>query len=372
VLLIGAGLMIRSFVRLRHVNLGLDPRNVLTMRTTLTFNRYPRARQIAFFRQVVERIGALPGVTSVGTIDNLPLGGSDVHRFGIEGRSAWDPGDEPLGEFSVVSPPYFRAIGIPLSKGHYFTRDDAEGAPRVAIINDAVASRYWPNEDPIGKHITIDFERETREIVGVVGNVRHMGLDQREPLQVYVPHSQVGGAAMFLIVRSTVDPLSLAPSVRAAVEAVDRDQPVYDVQTMEQRLSDSVSPRRFNMFLLGIFAAIAVVLAGGGTYGVMSYFVTQQTHDIGVRMALGADQFKILTLVVGKALVFLFPALAIGVAIAVAFSRVMSGLLFGVSTLDVTSILAASILLMTVGLMACYIPARRASAVDPIVALRCE
>jgi putative ABC transport system permease protein len=372
VLLIGASLMIRSFFRLQEVNIGLDPLNVLTMDTTLTVDRYPPPRQIAFYRDVVERIGALPGVRSVGAVDNLPLGGSDVHSFGIVGRSAWDPGDEPSGEFSVVTPQYFNAIGIPLTKGRYFTEGDGDESPRVAIINDAVASRYWPQEDPLGKKITIDFEREPREIVGVVGNVRHLGLDQQEPLQVYIPHSQRGGAAMYLVVRSTSDPLNLVPSVRAAVEAVDNDQPVYDIQTIEQRLSDSVSPRRFNMLLLGMFAAIALLLAGGGTYGVMSYFVTQQTRDIGIRMAMGADRVKILTLVVGSGFVILFFALAIGVAVALAFSRVISGLLFGISTLDLTSILGASLLLTTVGLLACYIPARRASRVDPMVALRYE
>ncbi|MGP0018134.1 MAG: ABC transporter permease [Candidatus Sulfotelmatobacter sp.] len=372
VLLIGASLMIRSFFRLQEVNIGLDPLNVLTMNTTLTVDRYPVPRQIAFFRQVVQRIGALPGVTSVGAVDNLPLGGSDVHSFGIGGRSAWDPGDEPSGEFSVVMPQYFKAIGIPLTKGRYFTEGDGDETPRVAIINDAVASRYWPQEDPLGKKITIDFEREPREIVGVVGNVRHLGIDQQEPLQVYIPHSQRGGAAMYLVVRTTSDPLNLVPSVRAAVEAVDNDQPVYDIQTMEQRLSDSVSPRRFNMLLLGIFAAIALLLAGGGTYGVMSYYVAQQTHDIGIRMAMGADQGKVLTLVVGKGLVILFSALTVGLAVAFAFSRVMSGLLFGISSLDLTSILGAALLLTTVGLLACYIPARRASRVDPMVALRHE
>ena len=372
VLLIGAGLMIRSFFRLREVNIGLDPLNVLTMNTTLTVDRYPVPRQIAFFRQVVQRIGALPGVTSVGAVDNLPLGGSDVHSFGIVGRSAFDPGDEPSGELGVVTPQYFNAIGIPLTKGRYFAEGDGEKSPRVAIINQALAIRYWPKEDPLGKKITVDFEREPREIVGVVGNVRLLGLDQQEPLQVYTPHSQVGSAAMFLVVRTSSDALNLAPSVRDVVEAVDNDQPVYDIQTMEQRLSDSISPRSFNMLLLGIFAAIALVLAGGGIYGVMSYYVTQQTHEIGIRMAMGADQAKVLTLVVGKGLVILFCGLAIGVAVAFAFSRVMSGLLFGVSTFDITSILGASVLLTTAGLLACYIPARRASKVDPIVALRHE
>ncbi len=372
VLLIGASLMIRSFFRLQEVNIGLDPLNVLTMNTTLTVDRYPAPRQIAFYRDVVQRIRALPGVRSVGAADNLPLGGSDVHSFGIVGRSAWGPGDEPSGEFGVVTPQYFNAIGIPLTKGRYFTEGDGDEAPRVAIINDAVASHYWPQEDPLGKKITIDFEREPREIVGVVRNVRHLGIDQQEPLQVYIPQPQIGGAAMYLVVRTTSDPLNLVPSVRAAVEAVDHDQPVYDIQTMEQRLSDSVSPRRFNMLLLGIFAAIALVLAGGGTYGVMSYFVTQQTHDIGVRMAMGADHVNILTHVVGKGLGILFSALAIGMAVAFAFSRVMSGLLFGIRALDLPSIVGASVLLTIVGLLACYIPARRAIRVDPVVALRHE
>lgn len=372
VLLIGASLMIRSFFRLREVNIGLDPRNVLTMQTSLTYARYPLPRQIAFFRQVVQQISALPGVRSVGAVDNLPLGGTSAHGFSIEGSSAWDPGDEPSGELSVVTPRYFNAMAIPLTKGRYFTEGDGDQAPKVAIINEAVASRYWTQEDPLGRHITIDFEREAREIVGVVGNVRQLGIDQHEPLQVYIPHSQIGGAAMCLTVRTTSDPLNVAPSVRAAVEAVDNDQPVYDIQTMEQRLSDSVSPRRFNMLLLGIFATIALVLAGGGTYGVMSYYVTQQTHDIGIRMALGADRIEVLALVVGKGLVILFFALGIGMAMVLALSRVMSGLVFGISTLDTASVLGASFLLITVGLLACYIPARRASRVDPIVALRYE
>jgi putative ABC transport system permease protein len=372
VLLIGSGLMIRSFFRLREVNIGLDPLNVLTVNTTLTVDRYPVPRQVAFFRQVVQQIGAIPGVRSVAAVDNLPLGGTDTHTFGIVGHSGWEPGDEPSGEFSVVTPRYFNAMGIPLIEGRYFTDGDGDAAPKIAIINEAFARRYWPQEDARGKQITVDFEREVREIVGVVGNVKHMGLDKREPLQVYTPHSQIGGAAMYLVVRTPSDPLNLATSVRAAVEAVDNDQPVYDIQTMEQRLSDSVSPRRFNMSLMGIFAAIALILAGGGTYGVMSYYVTQQTHDIGVRMAMGADQVRVLTLVVGKGLVILFSALGIGIAVVLASSRVMSGLLFGISSLDLASIVGASVLLITVGLLACYIPARRAARVDPMVALRCE
>jgi predicted permease len=372
VLLISAGLMIRSFFRLREMNLGLDPLNVLTVRTTLTVDRYPVPRQIAFFQHVVQRIGALPGVESAAAVDNLPLGGVDAQSFSIEGRSAWDPGREPSGEFSVVTPRYFKTMGVPLNRGRDFTESDGEGNRRVAIINEALAGRYWPQENPVGKHITIDFEKEPREIVGVAGNVRHMGLDQREPLQVYIPHSQSGGAAMCLVVRTAADSLKLAPSVRAAVQAIDSDQPVYDIQTMEQRLLDSVSPRRSNMFLLGIFAVIALVLAGGGTYGVMSYYVAQQSHDIGVRMALGADQINVLRLIVGKGVVILLSAVAVGVAVALAFSRVMSGLLFGISSVDPATIVAASIVLTGMGLLACYIPARRAARVDPIVALRCE
>src|ERR1039458_3114957 len=372
VLLIGAGLMITSFFRLREVNLGLDSRDVLTMQTTLTFNKYPVPRQIAFFRQVVQQIGALPGVRSVAAIDNLPLGGTDTHTFGIVGHSGWEAGDEPSGEFSVVTPRYFNAIGIPLIEGRNFTDGDGDAAPKIAIINEAFASRYWPQEDPLGKHITVDFEREVREIVGVVGNVKHLGLDKREPLQVYIPHSQIGGAAMYLVIRANSNALNLAPSARLAVDAVDSDQPVYDIQTMEQRLAASTSPRRFNMFLLGIFAAIALVLAAGGTYGVMSYYVTQQTHDIGIHMAMGANQSRVLSLVMGKGLVILLSALTIGVTVALAVSHVMSGLLFGISSLDPTSIFGASALLTMVGLLACYIPARRASRVDPMVALRYE
>lgn len=372
VLLIAAGLMITSFFRLREVNLGLDPANVLTVRTTLTFDKYPVPRQIAFFQQAVQQIGTLPGVVSVAAVDNLPLRETDTHTFGITGHSGWEPGNEPSGEFSVVTPQYFNAMGVPLIEGRYFTDADSGASPKIAVINEAFASRYWPQENPVGKRITIDFEREDREIVGVVGNVKHLGLDKGEPLQVYMPHSQIGGAAMYLVIRTTSNPLNLAPSIRSAVEAVDSDQPVYEIQTMEQRLSDSVSPRRFNMLLLGIFAAIALVLAAGGTYGVMSYYVTQQTHDIGVRMAMGADQVNVLTLVMGKGLVIVFSALTIGVAVASAFSRLMSGLLFGISTLDLTCVFGASLLLTMVGLLACYIPARRACRVDPMIALRYE
>ena len=286
--------------------------------------------------------------------------------------ASWDPGDELSGEFSVVTPQYFHAIGIPLTKGRYFTDGDGGETPRVAIINDAVASRYWPQEDPLGKHITIDFEREPREIVGVVGNVRHLGLDQQEPLQVYIPQPQIGGAAMYLVVRTTSEPLNLAPSVRAAVEAVDNDQPVYDIQTMEQRLSDSVSPRRFNMLLLAIFAAIALVLAGGGPMVSCLIMLLNRLMISAFAWQWVLTGSKVLTFVVGKGLVILLCALAIGVAAAFVFSRVMSGLLFGISSVDLTSILGASFLLTTVGLLACYIPARRASRVDPMVALRYE
>jgi putative ABC transport system permease protein len=372
VLLIAAGLMITSFFRLREVNLGLDPANVLTVRTTLTFDKYPVVRQIAFFRQVVQQIGALPGVMSAAAVDNLPLRGTDTHTFGITGTQVQEPGNEPSGEFSVVTPQYFNAMGIPLIEGRYFIDTDSDASPKIAIINEAFATRYWPQENPVGKHITVDFEREDREVVGVVGNVRHLGLDKGEPLQVYMPHSQIGGAAMYLVIRTTSNPLNLAPSIRSAVEGVDSEQPVYDIQKMEQRLSDSTSPRRFNMFLLGIFATIALVLATGGTYGVMSYYVTQQTHDIGIHMAMGANQVRVLSFVMGKGLVILLPAITIGVAVAFALSRVMSGLLFGISSLDPTSTFGASALLTMVGLLACYIPARRASRVDPMVALRCE
>jgi len=290
----------------------------------------------------------------------------------IEGWQDDGSGNNPDADYRVISSDYFRAMGIPLRKGRAFTEDDTAEAPPVGIINESMAHRYWPDEDPIGKRLKIDSEDPWMEIVGVVGDVKHLGLDSKSRSELYVPYFRDPWPFMTIVVRSGPGSAGLAAAMRNEVWAVDKDLPVPDIRPMEQLLAASVARRRFNMLLLGIFGAIALVLAAVGIYGVMSYSVTQRTREIGIRMALGATRYDVLKLVVGQGMTLALIGVSLGLAAAFALTRVLSSLLFAVGTTDPTTFVVISALLSVVALAACLLPARRAMTIDPMAALRYE
>jgi putative ABC transport system permease protein len=375
VLLVSSGLMIKSFVQLLWVDPGFDPKNVVTVNVGLSPARYTEPhKRAAFFEQLLGRVESLPGVESAGAVYPLPMSGAEEGMgFSIEGQPPPQPGERRSCNPRWVTSGYFKAMGIALASGRYFTEQDAAESPRVAIINEAAAERYFPGEDPLGKRVRIGFRGETpREIVGVVKDVKHAALDEAAMMELYVPHAQWPSSFLTLVVRSSSDAASLPAAIRGEVLAIDSQQPVHDVKTMEQLLSGTMAQRRFNMLLLGIFAAVALVLAALGIYGVISYSVTERTHEIGVRMALGAQRKDILSMVVTQGMVPALAGVAIGLGAAFALTRFISSLLYGVSASDFTTFASIPLLLAFVALVACYIPARRATKVDPMVALRYE
>ena len=385
VLLIGAGLMIRSFFRLQQVSPGFSVENMLTMRLSLPRSKYPDFNhQREFFQQLLTRIESQPGVQSIAVINVLPLSGSTADRsFRIEGRPLAQGEPGPDEELRFISPGYFATMGIPLLRGREFTQRDTQDAPRTTIINQALADRYWPGEDALGKRIAYSGFGEGKpnwcEIVGIVGNVKHSGPDLPEKPEVYVPYLQPLFSAatsivgpMYLVIRTATAPANLTAAVRSEIASLDKNQPVSNIKTMTQRLSESVAQRRFNMQLLGIFAGVALVLAAVGIYGVMSYTVTQRTHEIGIRMALGARAFTVLRLILGQALVLAVIGVVIGLSSAFAMTRLISSLLYEVSATDPLTFAVVSLILIGVALGACCVPARRAMKVDPMVALRHE
>ncbi len=368
VLLVGAGLAIRSFLRLGQVNPGFDPQNVLTAHISLPSTKY-RGHQTAFYRQVLERVKSLPGVETASVNTPLPFtGGSNSTAVMIDGRS------KPDADLSLVSPEYFTAMKITLMKGRRFTELDQPGAPPVMIINEAMARRHFPGEDPIGKRIKIGYgdDPSPRLVVGVVGDVKHSILDIEPRDQIYVPFDQEPTFSFRLVVRTTVEPLSLVSAVHRAVLAVDKERPLAAVGTMEQLISDSIAGPRFRTRLLGLFATIALILTVVGIYGVMSYAVAQRTHEIGVRMALGAQVGDVLKLVIRQGMTLALIGVAIGLMGAFALTHMIKTLLFGVSATDPLTYIVIALLLIVVALLASYVPARRATKVDPMTALRCE
>jgi len=376
VLLIGSGLMIRSFARLQSVNPGFNPNNLLTVRLLLPSSKYREDPQvISFFRQALSRIEAMPGVRSASAINFLPfttLGAAT--GFTIEGQPAPAAGQKPSLDVRVCDPNYFQTMGIPFIKGRNFTEKEATEVSHVVIISEAMARDYFPNEDPIGKRVRIDMMDDPPpcEIIGVVGDSKHQGLDVEPRAMSYWPHPELTYSAMTIVARTEGDPLSYRSAVQAAVQALDKDQPIADVRTMEQWLSDSVARARFSTLLLSIFAAVALVLAMVGIYGVMSYSVTQRTHEIGIRMALGASSRDVMKIVVGQGMVLALIGVGCGLAAAFALTRVLAGLLFGVSATDPVTFGLLAALLAGVALVACAVPARRATKVDPMIALRYE
>jgi putative ABC transport system permease protein len=378
VLLVGAGLLMKSFQRLQDVDPGFKPEHLLTMQISLPATKYKDPQQVdSFFQRALDKIKALPAVQSAGVSTSVPMSGfNSAGSFGIEGRTV-APGEmSPWGNRWFAGASYFQTMGVPLVKGRYFDDRDVSDAPPVAIIDETMERKFWPDEDPIGKRIS--FQRNPqgnpiwREVVGVVGHVKHKGLEGESPVQYYIPHRQLPINTVFLVARTAVEPESLAGSVRTAIQEVDRELPVFRVTTMEQMVADSMAQRRFSMTLLGIFALVAMILASVGLYGVMSYSVTHRTNEIGIRMALGASVSDVLRMVVGQGMGLSLAGVVIGLVGAFLLTRVMRTLLFSVSATDPLTFAAVALLLAAVSLLACFVPARRATKVDPMEALRYE
>jgi len=378
VLLAGAGLLLRSFYRLTQVNPGFNPAQVLTADVALPFARYDTGtKQTAFYQQIVAHLKALPGAQSVGIVSDLPLSGMNADRsFTHDGV----PPDQqqrrpPSADYRHCSPDYFEAIGIPLSRGRVFTEQDAPGAQPVAIVNEKLARRIWPNEDAVGKRIAFFSAQGTDPwmvVVGVVGDVKHRGLSVETRPEIYVPHAQAPIGTMTMVIRAAGDPAAMTAAVRGAVQALDADQPLFNVRTLERLRADSLAPQRFSLSLLGLFAVIALSLAALGIYGVISYAVSQRRREIGIRVALGAQSRDVLRLVVGQGMKLALIGTGAGLAASFALTRLMSKLLFGVGPTDPLTFVVIALLLLGVALVACWVPARRATKVDPMTALRFE
>ena len=369
VLLIGAGLMIRSFERLLAVDPGFSPGRVLALSISLEDGKFPDAKQQAAYQnEIVRRIAELPGVVAAGGSKTLPLhGGGEPYDFLVEGRASTERILPAAGAF-IVTPGYFRALGIPLVAGRDFTARDGVEAPPAVIVNRALARQLWPDGDAVGRRIR--FGEHGIEIVGVAGDVRHTALATPPEPALYLPNSIAPRSTMKIFVRTKADPLALAGAVRRAIREVDPNQPVSDLAPMRQLVSEAVARPRFTTLLLTLFGALALALAALGTYGVVSYAVAQRTHEIGIRMALGARRGQVLGMVVGRSSALTFAGLAAGIAAAFALTRLLSGLLYGVSTTDPLAFLAAPSALAAVALLASYLPARRAAGLDPLIALR--
>ncbi|MFL6227272.1 MAG: ABC transporter permease [Pyrinomonadaceae bacterium] len=377
VLLVGAGLLAQSFRHLLDVKPGFDPDNLVTMDVVPRRSRYPQdAQRVQFFQDFLQKAKALPGVESVGLVDPLPLGGNfEAWDFQIEGRPPAAPGVNQNADRRVIDPDYFRAMKIPVVRGRAFGDGDAATATPVIIINDSLARKYFAGEDAVGKRLVFagGTVSGAREIVGVVGDVRHAGLEAETTPEIYVPFTQVATSRLTVVARArSGDPAGVTAALRGVIRQTDKDSPIYNVHTMNELLSASVARRRFNMILLGSFAALALLLASLGIYGVISYTVTQRTHEIGIRVALGAQASDVLRMVLGQGMILTFVGVGVGLVGAFALTRVMSSLLFGVSATDPLTFAVVALLLPAVALVSCLIPARRATRVDPMVALRYE
>jgi putative ABC transport system permease protein len=376
VLLVGAGLLGNSFVRLLRVNPGFQQRGVLTLGLFLSPIDYPEGdvKGALLLQQIMENVRSIPGVRSAGLVSALPITGGPDTDFVIEGRPVPEVRDEPSADIRVVDSIYFQTMGIPLLEGREFAADDNAFGKRVMVINQMMARQYWPRENPIGKRVTMkDWGPPlTGEIVGVVGDVKTNGLDEPVGPMIYWPYFQFPQNFNTIVVRSDGDPLRLASAAKAAIWAVDKNQPISKIETMEQVLSESLARRRLYMVLLAVFAAAALLLASVGIYGVVSYSVTQRRREMGIRIAIGAERGDVLRLVLGQGARAATLGIAFGIAAALVLTRLMASLLFGVSAADPLTFLAVALLLTLVSLAASYIPARRAMRVDPMVALRHE
>ena len=377
VLLVCAGLLIRSFVRVQQVEPGFAPKNVLSMRVALVGPAYSEeARRVSFYQGLWERIRRLPGVEASGGVSALPLtGGIGWGGITIEGYDASSGQSLIQSDMRAASVGYFETMKIPLIRGRFFAEQDTKESARVVIVDENMARTYWPNADPIGKRLKFGSAGNNNPwmtVVGVVTNVKHYALDADSRVALYVPHLQSGAGSLSIAARTTADPANIAGAVTREVRAMDPNLPIYDVKTMEQWLLESLARRRFAMLMLGLFAVIAMLLAAVGIYGVMSYTVAQRTREIGVRVALGAQTRDVLRLVVRQGMLLAGVGIGVGLAAAIGATRLMTGLLFGVRATDPITFAAIALLLAIVALLACLLPARRATQVDPLVALRVE
>jgi len=379
VLLVGAGLLMRSFLNLQKVNPGFNPQNVLTLRISLRGPRYEKAAPvIAFYDQLLDKVRTLPGVESVGTRSHIPIAADEDYAnlsFAIEGRMP-DPANRSTAFYNSVSPDYFRTMEIPVLEGREFDPHDDRKSRNVIIINETLARRYFSGEDPIGRRMTLNDENPKEEdwatIIGVVQDTKPRKLDAEPAAEMYMPFAQEPGRGMGLMIRTRNRPESIVSAVRSAAQSIDKDQPIHNVRTMERVMSEAVAAPRFRTVLLGVFAVVALLLAMVGVYGLMSYAVAQRTHEIGIRAALGAQPGDALRLMLRQGMKLALAGLVSGVPAAFALTRLMESLLFVVGARDVLTFGIATVVLALVAFAACYLPARRASHIDPLVALRHE
>ena len=374
VLLIGAGLLIRSYQRITNANPGFDPARVLSVRVALPGFKYNNPDAIiAFYKRLEDRLAALPGVEHVGSnyllpLSSVALGWEPITVDGYVPKAAGE--DLIIASSGYVSPDYFRAMGIPLLKGRYFDDRDIRGAPDVAIVDDKLAERFWPGQDPLGKRMRRGDSGPWRTVVGVVADTKEYEVDGEPPITAFYPNRQLGVGTRYLVIKTRADVAGISSAVTREVQALDADLPVFDVNTMDERLADSLARRRFSMFLLVVFAVCASLLAAIGIYGVVSFWVSQRTRELGIRAALGARQADIMQLVIRQVVVLVVVGITVGLAASFGLTRVMSSLLFGVSATDGVTYVLLAALLGIVALVATYVPARRAAGVPPIVALR--
>lgn len=374
-LLVGAGLLIKSFMRLQGVDAGFDPSGVLTMRIVVPAARYSEPGQVRnFYREVLRRVSALPGVTKVVASNGIPLSGSGGSgTTTIDNPAFPDDRGTPEADQRIVTPGYFEAMGMTMLSGRMFDERDSETGPPVAIIDDTMARTFWPNEDPIGNRIKRGGRQSTQPwltIVGVARHVRYRTLEEPSRVQLYMPHAQVPTTGMSLAIKTTLEPGTLSTSVQTEVMAVDPEQPVWAIRTMDDLMATSVMRRQLIMTLLTLFAGIALMLAAVGIYGVISYWVTQRSHEIGIRVAIGANRLDVLKMVLGQSMSVVLIGVVIGLIGAAALTRVMTTLLYSVSATDAGTFAGYSAALVLVGLLASYLPARRATRIDPVTMLR--
>lgn len=375
VLLIGAVLLVRSYQRIITAYPGFNPQQVLSFRLSVPVTKYPKPESVIdFYRRVTGKIGELPGVKAVGTSYSLPMSSVAFawEPVTIEGYVPKTAQDRIITNVRIVSPGYFSAMGIPLVKGRLFDERDSRGEPETVIIDEAMARRFWPQQDPIGRRMRRGDDDPWRTIIGIISDAKQFSPEKEPPIAVYYPSEQINARSMFLVIRTDTDPVDMTQVIMGAIKSVDPEVPAFDLNSMEQRLHDSFARRRLAMVLLAVFALVALLLAAIGIYGVISYWVEQRTHEIGIRMAIGARPFSILGLVISQTLILVVFGITIGLIGAIGLSKVISSMLFDVSATDLFTFTIASIILGGVALLAGFIPALRAIRIDPMVSLRSQ